>query len=312
MEPIMRRYQNDDDYWQFRQFLREVLLLNQRHEISWHVARLDYWRWFGIDILGDGQLERDVFIWENSDGRMAAVLNREGAGEAFLQMQPALRSPGLVNEMLATAEAELAVPVAEGRRKLTVWADWHDDLLHSALQRLGYERKGAPERQHHIRVSAPAPEAAAPPGYTVRAMAEGVDRAARCWCSWKAFHANEPEERYPGGEWYPAIERCPLYRRDLDLVAVAPGGEIASFTTVWYDDATRTAVFEPVGTHPAHRRLGLARAVMCEGLRRAQRLGATLAFVGGYSPSANALYGGLSTDYDLSEPWIREWPAPSP
>jgi mycothiol synthase len=109
MTPIMRRYQNEDDYWQIRQFLREVFLLNGRHEISWPVMRMDYWRWFGIDILGDGRLETDVFIWELPDGRMAGVLNREGAGEAFLQVHPALRTPEMQAEMLAAAEAHLAV-----------------------------------------------------------------------------------------------------------------------------------------------------------------------------------------------------------
>jgi predicted GNAT family acetyltransferase len=29
----------------------------------------------------------------------------------------------------------------------------------------------------------------------------------------------------------------------------------------WYDEVNGTGEFEPVGTHPGHRRLGLARAV---------------------------------------------------
>lgn len=42
--------------------------------------------------------------------------------------------------------------------------------------------------------------------------------------------------------------------------------------------------------HAAYQRRGLSKALMNEGLRRVQRMGATLAFVGGYSPEANALY----------------------
>ena len=101
------------------------------------------------------------------------------------------------------------------------------------------------------------------------------------------------------------VQAAPLYRRDLDLVAVAPDGELAAFCTVWFDDVTRTAAFEPVGTHPAHQRRGLGRAVMAEGLRRAARLGATLCAVGSYSEAAGALYASLGfTEYDLSEPWV--------
>jgi predicted N-acetyltransferase YhbS len=99
-----------------------------------------------------------------------------------------------------------------------------------------------------------------------------------------------------------------LYRRDLDLVAVAPDGAIASFCTIWFDDVTRSAYFEPVATVPAHQRRGLGRAVMTEGLRRLQRMGATLALVGGYSPEANGLYRSvMGSEHELNEPWVREW-----
>lgn len=37
-----------------------------------------------------------------------------------------------------------------------------------------------------------------------------------------------------------------LYRSYLDIVAAAPGGEIAAFCTVWYHNVTRTGYIEPV------------------------------------------------------------------
>jgi GNAT superfamily N-acetyltransferase len=87
----------------------------------------------------------------------------------------------------------------------------------------------------------------------------------------------------------------------------APGDEISAFVTAWYDDVTRAAYLEPVGTVPEHQRRGLARAAITEGLRRLQRLGATRAFVGGYEPGANALYASvLSPQHDRSEQWITE------
>ena len=57
---------------------------------------------------------------------------------------------------------------------------------------------------------------------------------------------------------YQNIQSAPLYRRDLDLVAIAPDGEIAAFTIIWYDDVTRCGYFEPVGTTPEQQRQGLA------------------------------------------------------
>lgn len=91
-------------------------------------------------------------------------------------------------------------------------------------------------------------------------------------------------------------------------MAVAPDGAIAAFCTLWFDDVTRSAYFEPVATVPQHQRKGLARALLTEGLRRLQRMGAQWAFAGGYSPAANALYRSvMGEDHELSEPWLREW-----
>jgi nitroreductase len=104
-----------------------------------------------------------------------------------------------------------------------------------------------------------------------------------------------------------------LYRRDLDLVAAAPNGDIASFGGVWYDDVTRSADIEPVGTYGPYQRRGLARAVMLEGLRRVKRLGATLALVGGYTPAANALYASvMGPDHTLSQRWVLDLTAKTP
>jgi len=42
MNLIQRLYNSEEDIWRIRAFLREVLLLNQRREISWPVYRFDY------------------------------------------------------------------------------------------------------------------------------------------------------------------------------------------------------------------------------------------------------------------------------
>ena len=307
MKLTMRTYRVKDDYWRIREFLRQVFRLNDRREKSWQAYRFDYWRWHGIENMGHGRLEEDVFIWETTDGRIAAVLNREGPGNAFLQVHPGLRTPELEEEMLVAAEKHLAIPGPNGRRKLCVWANENDDLRQGVLTRRGYAKGDEPEYQRRRPMTMPIPEVPVPEGYTVRALGDVEELAARSWVSWKAFHPDEPDERYEGWDWYPNVQRAPLYRRDLDIVAVAPNGEFASFCTVWFDDVTRSGAFEPVGTAPAHQRRGLGKAVMCEGLRRLKRMGATLAYVGSYTLAAHALYASVGfTEYDLSEPWAKE------
>ena len=100
---------------------------------------------------------------------------------------------------------------------------------------------------------------------------------------------------------HPGLKTGELEEEMLDVA-------IAAFCTIWFDDVTPSAYFEPVATVPAHRRRGLGRAVMTEGLRRLQRLGATTAFVGGLNPAANALYRSvIGPDYELYESWVKEW-----
>lgn len=301
-----RAYRSEDDYWRIRQFLRDVFLLNNRQEYSWQVYRFDYWRWHGIENIGQGPLEQSVFLWETETGELASVLNAEENGEAFLQIHPAFHTAGLLTEMLETAERYLAVE-QKSQRSLVVWAIEKDTRLKEILAERGYRQ---PEKGFEFvrrrAIDGELPERKLAEGYTLRALGDEEELPARSWASWRGFHSDEPDDGYEGWEWYRNVQRCPLYRRDLDLLAKAPGGEIAAFCTVWFDDATRTGTFEPVACVPEHYRKGLASAVMAEGLRRLQRLGATLATVGSYSPHAHALYESMGfTDAMLSEPWKK-------
>ncbi|HSL44783.1 MAG TPA: GNAT family N-acetyltransferase [Anaerolineales bacterium] len=308
MKPTMRNYQNEEDYWCIREFLREVSLLNHRHDFAWSLLRWDYWRWHGNENIFHYRLEDVITLWE-AKGQIAAMLNPEALGEAFFQVHPSCHSAELFCEMLDIAEQKLPELKEDGKKELIAWVNAEDAVFKDILTRQGYTRsKFKAEHMRRRSFTQPVPDCVPPVGYTVRALGDESELPARSWLSWKAFHPDEPDEKYQGWEWYKNIQRVPLYRRDLDIVAVAADGELAAFCTVWFDDITRTAVFEPVGTHPDHQKRGLGKAVMSEGLRRAQRLGATLATVSSYSPGAHALYDSMGfTEVDLLEPWIREW-----
>jgi ribosomal protein S18 acetylase RimI-like enzyme len=150
-----------------------------------------------------------------------------------------------------------------------------------------------------------------PPGYAIRSLGDGLELLERCYASGLGFHEGDIKvavENREDPSWYRNIQTAPLYRRDLDLVAIAPQGAIASFCTIWFDDVTRSAYFEPVATVPTYQRRGLGKAIMTEGLCRLQRMGASTAFVGGFSPEANALYRSvMGSEHQLDEPWVKIW-----
>jgi mycothiol synthase len=308
MKAVVRPYQTETDYWRIRGFLRGLSLLNNGHDYAWSLLRWDYWRWHVNQNIFKFDLPEVVTLWEE-DGQIVALLNPDSPGEAFFQVHPAFRRQALIAKMLDVAEEKLFKTGEDGKKELLAWVNANDETTKGLFVERGYSRsKYLAEYMRHRSLTPPLPATVPPAGYTVRALGDEHELPARSWLSWKTFHPDEPDEEYQGWEWYRNVQRVPLYRRDLDIIAVAPDGELAAFCTVWFDDVTRTAVFEPVGTHPAHQKRGLGKAVMSEGLHRAERLGATLATVSSYGKAAHALYESMGfTEFDLLEPWIREW-----
>jgi mycothiol synthase len=310
MLPTLRRYESEADYRRIQNFLRQVFLLNDSRMLSWPVARLDYWRWHGIYNLGQGSLERDVFMWETEDGQIAAVLNCEEPGQTFLQVHPDYKSAELEEQMITQAEASLRVPSRRGGIALWLWTDGGDAQRIEILQKRGFTHMEAyDEHQWRRDLRLPIPNSEVKAGYTIRPLGDEAELPSRSWASWRAFHSGEPDEKYDSDwRWYLNIQAAPLYCNDLDLVAIAPTGEVAAFTTIWYDEATQSGCFEPVGCMPEHQRQGLARALMCEGMRRLKQYGATMCMTSGGSPHANGLYQAvLGPVYDIYQPWEKRW-----
>jgi GNAT superfamily N-acetyltransferase len=98
-------------------------------------------------------------------------------------------------------------------------------------------------------------------------------------------------------ESYQGVRQTAPYRGDLHVLVEAPDGTMAASTIMWLDEANRTVEFEPVGTHPDYRRLGLGRAMLLHGMHLARAAGATHATVACLGapghPKARALFYGV-------------------
>lgn len=301
----------DDDYWRLRELLRRAMVANGRRQRSWHVARLDYWWWFVNPDITHLDPTKQVVLWEDAAGEIVAAVNPEGPGEAHLQVDPGIASAELDEAMIEVAEARLAA-TRDGQRRLQLFVDAADTTRQAILARRGFrrlEQAGVGEWQHRRELSDPLPDMPATPGYEIRPMGDGLELLERCYASGLGFHGDDiavARQNRDDPAWYRHIQAAPTYRRDLDIVAVARDGAIAAFCGAWFDDVSRTAYLEPVATVPAHRRRGLALACILEALHRLRAMGCLVAFVGGYSAEANALYGAvMGPDHDVSEPWEK-------
>jgi GNAT superfamily N-acetyltransferase len=111
-------------------------------------------------------------------------------------------------------------------------------------------------------------------------------------------------------EGYEGVRRTPAYRGDLHVLVEAPDGTMAASTIMWLDEVNKTAEFEPVGTHPGYRRLGLGRAMLLHGMHLARAAGATHMTVAcegtaGRSPSCDLYYSVGFREFTRDVPLIR-------
>jgi ribosomal protein S18 acetylase RimI-like enzyme len=93
------------------------------------------------------------------------------------------------------------------------------------------------------------------------------------------------------------VRQTAPYRGDLHVLIEAPDGTMVSSTIMWLDEVNKTAEFEPVGTHPDYRRLGLGSAMLQHGMHLAREAGATQMTVACHGAAAYA--GGRELYYSL-------------
>jgi predicted N-acetyltransferase YhbS len=258
--------------------------------INWRIERWNYARYFEVPYLcRDEEItqeksiaaisfwEGSVGVWEDDRGRIVGAVHTEhpGLGDAFIERHP--EHTHLLGEMLDYAESNLASKET-GRLRIFVYE--HDHDLLSLVKERGYRKVEEDWDYDQEYTIGDIPEPDLPSGYTMTSMAVIDDLAGRGRAFGLGFDHPDPLH------WAPVhvceeLQRAPDYRKDLDICILAPDGEIASFCIIWYDAQNRVGALEPVGTVPDHRRMGLAREVIREGLRRVAAMGAEKVVVGG-------------------------------
>jgi GNAT superfamily N-acetyltransferase len=276
----------DDDFWRMYRLLVDTVPITPIG-FNWDMRRLEGKRFYEDDPKRNRLLDRPVQLWEDG-GELVAYVLSEGPGEAHLQVHPDYRF--LEAEMVAWAETALAAPGDDGRQQLHINACEYDALRQQLLAHRGFEQMPYGGMTRHLRLGKqplPAPTVAA--GYTFRTT--DPSDLADCQRIADILNAAFGRTFHNALEYQNFTRLAPSFRRELDLVAVAPDGSFAAYVGIPYDEQNRRGIYEPVCTHPDHQRRGLARALMTEGLLRLRAMGAVDATVGtGDMVPANSLY----------------------
>jgi len=298
MKIIQKEFDYEQDFLRVRDFLSETFGHFQR-SVNWRIERWEYAFHFVAPFLANwGEqppsqesadealafLETLTGLWETTSGEVAGVVNIEhpdlthpGFGEFFIQRHP--EHLDLLPQMLDFAETHLRDP---GQNRLFIYARPDDQPLRGQLEERGFApfpEQTETESILELDAQTIPGEPDLPEGFKVQSMAEDNDLEKRCKAFGRAFNHPDPLE-WPSVLSYEQLQQAPDYKKDQDIVVLAPDGEFASFALIWFDEPNKLAVLEPVGTQPEFRRMGLASEAIYEAIRRVAAKGAERVIVG--------------------------------
>lgn len=263
---LSRAYASEADYGLMRRLLVESLARGGLPVYA-TIGNLDWWRVAEDDPRSIYQTR----MW--FDGERLAAFAWPIEGQVDILVHPDY--PRLHAIALAWSEEHFREISPEG--DVTPWVAWaftHDAARVAALESRGYRRTERGLVLYSQPVPDPAPPPILPDGYVIRAVEGAAEVEKRVAVQRAAF-----ESTWMTAERHDRVRNSPTYRPELDIVVVAPDSNFAAFALLWFDEANRIGILEPLGVSVAFQRLGLGRAVIAEGLRRLAALGARVACV---------------------------------
>jgi ribosomal protein S18 acetylase RimI-like enzyme len=298
MKTTARRYDPSHDYDRVGAFLVRTYR-TAGAPINWLQTRWEYMHYHSNINSVDS---RAFGIWEN-DGEIVAVAHAEhDRGTAYFQTDPA--HPDLNHEMLAHAEQHLYASTTRGRT-LSVYVDDRDAALQAVAGAAGYQRRSSGEQMSRLALPSGTSAAPLPDGFRLKTLTTEDEMRRLHRLLYRGFgHGHEPTDHGVAARRF--MQSAPNYDASLHIVAEAPDGDFASYCGTWHETHNHFAYIEPVATDPSYRRLGLAAAVVLEGVRRCASRGATVAYVGATLPVYLSL--GFRQTFG-SRAWSREWAA---
>lgn len=304
MPTTLRAYDHVADFERVGRFLMQTYRTSGGH-INWLQPRWEYMHFHPMINQVD---RKSIGIWESGDEIVAVVHPEHEMGTAYFEIHP--EHEHLKAEMLAHAENRISSRKDSGR-SLSVWISENDHRFQQVIAASGYEREGQVDPMAFLSTTNLPGDRGLPEGFRLQSLADDNDLQKVHRLLWRGFgHGDEPVDDSEDGRKLMGIEgrrlmgSAPNFRKDLNIVVVAPTGEFVAYCGMWIEPVNQVAYVEPVATDPDYRRLGLGTAAVLEGIQRCRDEGATVACVGSTMPIYQSM--GFERGY-ASELWSREW-----
>ncbi|MCH4890607.1 GNAT family N-acetyltransferase [Acidaminobacter sp. JC074] len=262
-----------DDIWVIRDFL-----IKTKHDlgekVNWIIDRLNFT--YSVsrimnEVSEEAYRSRITMYYEAED--LVAVLMTEGEnrGEAFI----AVSSLELDDTLIKMVFDDLDIMGKSLKQDIHLRISTRLESLSKEAIKRGYELEDWSEVTTKLELKE-AFDDSLPEGYTYgQASSRGSGL-----CHAKAFGYYDRSELHPLIE--AGLDKMKVmddYDPELDIVVLHNDQPVA-FATVWYDDLNKLGQLEPVGTHPDHRKMGLAKKAIYRGCNLIRQRGAELMYVG--------------------------------
>jgi len=222
------------------------------------------------EMLGTPDAQASTHLWEDGDGHIIGfAIIRAEYDKLLFEIAPGASSDAIAAEMIAWGVERLRDAKRETGETIvleTSCRDYNTERV-AMLERHGFEAQ--PVRTLHMArpLSEPIPEPQLPEGFTIRHTVGESEAEALVALHRAAFGTKSltVENRL---SWM----RTPEYEQEMDLVAIAPDGTLAAYTMCSISQeenqlsGRKDGYTDPVATHPAFQRRGLARALLLTGL----------------------------------------------
>jgi predicted N-acetyltransferase YhbS len=248
---------------------------------NWLIDRFNFT--FSVSRISNGVSAQEycnrIKLWEK-DGKIVSIVNTEGEnrGEAFFQLTDFDVEEALLKEMFEFTELELMIE-KKGKEVVYLSINEHASNIIKMAEERGYTKEDRGEITSKKDIKGKN-EIILPKGYQIKTAIE-ITAEERGVCHSFAFGYNDKEELVKRSiEAQDELKNMKDYRSELDIQVVDKNGTVVAFANMWFDSENKIGILEPVGTHPAHRKLGLAKAAIYHGENLISKLGATQVYVG--------------------------------
>ena len=196
------------------------------------------------------------------------------------EIQAESRSAQVENEIIAWGIACIKARNAKTGKDNTLDAVLRAENIWqiAMLERTGFVRSSLRTLRYARSLHEPIMKPVFPSGFSLRCVA-GEDEVESLVTLHRAVFGTENmtiAERL-------AIMHTPTYDRELDLVAVTSGGELAAFCICSLADemnSEKVGFTDPIGTHPRYQQRGLGKALVTAGLQRLKKRGVAVVELG--------------------------------